>query len=261
MRRAILTISLLAACVGQGWGLGFLVTPPRFELLMTPGQSKTYTLSVVNTDSASTLRLKAMVMDWTMKPNGQTAYPRPGTLFQSCTRWIEVNPAEFEVAPGMEQLVRFTVIVPDSTFGSYWSMIYFESQPDTAQQAMIGIVMKARVGSAVYVTIQGTEVRQAELTGFSYRRKDAGNHEYRLQVKNTGNVHLRPKGSLLIRSADNTAVATLAITDELVLPGAQRDLVLPLAKVLAPGRYTAVINLDCGTPELIQGETAFEVAR
>jgi P pilus assembly chaperone PapD len=126
---------------------------------------------------------------------------------------------------------------------------------------MIGMMFKARVGSPIYVTVPGTEIKQAELLDFSYKRKGVQSHEFKLQVKNTGNVHLRAKGSLAIRDGSGAAVANLSLNDDVILPQSQRDLLLPLTQALAPGRYTAVINLDCGTPELIQGETAFEVAK
>ena len=262
MKKAILgMVALMVAATSSCWGLGFLVTPPRFEFLLAPGQSQTYQVTVINIDSVNSVRLQAMMMDWSMKTSGQTAYFKPGTLDRSCSSWIDVNPADFVVGPQATQDIRFTVKVPDSTFGSYHSMIFFESQPDTAPQAAIGVVMKAKVGTAIYVTIPGTEVRQAEFIGFSYQRKGYLNHEFKLQVKNTGNVHLRPKGTLTIKNGGGATMATLPLNDEVILPQSQRDLLVPLNQELAPGRYTAVINLDCGTPELLQGETVFEVSK
>ena len=261
MKKSILAIFILAMIAGSGQGLGFMVTPPRSELFLASGQAQTYIITVINRDSVKSVRLKTSAVDWAMKPNGQTTYPKPGTLFQSCSNWIEVNPTEFEIQPNASQDVRYTIKVPDSCFGSYWSIIFFESQPDTAPQAMIGVVMKARIGSTIYVTIPGTEVKQVEVLGFSYQRKGYLKHEFKLQVRNTGNVHLRPKGTLTIKDGAGAVAGTLALNDDVILPQSQRELVLPLAQALAPGRYTAVINLDCGTPELIQGETAFEVVK
>ncbi|MDI6740311.1 MAG: hypothetical protein QME74_08095 [Candidatus Edwardsbacteria bacterium] len=228
---------------------------------MASGATQTYNISVLNVDSTGPIKLRGYVMDWSMKPNGQLKYSKPGAAPNSCSGWIEINPAEFEILPRTEQVVRYTVKVPDSSFGSYWSILYFESQPDTTQKAMIGLLFKARVGAPVYITVPGTEVKQAELLNFGYKRKGAQTHEFKLQVANTGNVHLRPKGTLAIKDGAGATVATLSLNDEVVLPQSQRDLILPLAKTLAPGRYTAVINLDCGTPELIQGETGFEVVK
>lgn len=260
MRKTILSMLLIACFISDAWAVGFVVTPPRFELSLASGATQTYNISVLNVDSTGPVKLRAYLMDWALKPAGQMTVSKAGTVPYSNAEWIEVNPAEFEIPPRAEQVVRFTVRVPDSSFGSRWSILYFESQPDTSQPSMIGMLFKARVGSPIYVTVLGTEVKQAELLDFSYRRKGAQSHEFRLRVANTGNVHLRSKGKLAIMDGGAT-MATLSLNDEVILPQSQRDLVLPLAKVLAPGRYTAVINLDCGTPELIQGETAFEVVK
>jgi P pilus assembly chaperone PapD len=261
MKKAI-SIAVSIICISKAaCGVGFLVTPPRAEHMLAGGQTQTYNLSVVNHDSVYPVKLKAFVMDWLMKTNGQLYTPKPGTKLQSCSDWIEINPTEFEVPPNTEQTIRYTVKVPDSSFGSNWCILYFESQPDTTQSAMVGIIMKAQIGIPIYVTIPGTVVIQAELLNFTYKRKGFQSHEFKLQVKNTGNVHLRTKGTLAIKDGGGTTVATLSLNDEVILPQSQRDLVLPLKQELVPGRYTAVINLDCGTPELIQGETAFEVVK
>jgi hypothetical protein len=261
MKKSLLIFLMLATAAGSGRGVGFMVTPPRYDLTLAAGHSQTYTITIVNTDSTKTVRLQAQVLDWTMKPNGQLVYSKSGSLERSCSQWIEVNPTEFEVPPSSNQEARFTVTAPESTFGSYWAMLFFESQADTVSQGAIGVLMKARVGAAIYLTIPGTEVRQVELAGFSYRRKGYRDHEFKLQVKNTGNAYFRPKGKLEIKDSKGIVAATIETSDTVILPGMQRDLILPLNKELPPGRYTSVINLDCGTPELIQGETAFEVVK
>jgi len=261
MKKSAALFFVLAMIAVSGYGVGFMVTPPRYDLTMAAGHSQTYTIAIVNTDSIKPVRLQAQVLDWTMKPNGQLVYPKPGTFERGCSRWVEVNPTEFEVPPLANREARFTITVPDSTFGSYWAMLFFESQADTVAQGMIGILMKGRVGAAIYLSIPGTEVKQAELVGFAYQRKGPGDHEFKIQVKNTGNVHVRCKGTLEIKDGAGTVAATAETNDDVVLPGLQRDLVVSLTKQLAPGRYTAVINLDCGTAELLQGETSFEVAK
>ncbi|MCU0607358.1 MAG: hypothetical protein MUF78_08075 [Candidatus Edwardsbacteria bacterium] len=261
MRKAILSLLGFAGCIAQAWAVGFVLTPPRFEVTLASGATQTYNISVLNVDSTKPVKLRAYLMDWTLKPSGQLAVSKPGTVAYSNAAWIDVNPAEFEVPPRAEQVVRFTVRVPDSSFGSRWSILYFESQPDTTQKAMIGMSFKARVGSPIYVIVPGTEVKQAELVSFAYRRRDGRAHEFALRIANTGNVHLRPKGTLAVKNASGATVATASLSDEVVLPQSQRDLSLPLAQPLAPGRYAAVISLDCDIPELIQGETAFEVAK
>lgn len=260
-RSIIGAVAALALAAGNCLGVGFMVTPPRFELTMPAGQTQTYQIAILNTDSTKPVRLQAQVLDWTMKPNGMLVYPKAGSVDKGCGQWIEVNPTEFEVPAGGNQAARFTVTVPDSTFGSYWAMLFFESQADTISPGAIGMLMKARVGTAIYITIPGTEVRQADLVGFSYQRRGYREHEFKLQLINNGNAWFRPKGTLEVRDAMGVTAASVETSDDVVLPGQQRDLVLRVSKGLAPGRYTAVVNLDCGTPELLQGETPFEVVK
>lgn len=239
-----------------------MVSPPRCELVMTAGQNRTEMITVVNQDSTQPLRLKVTVKAWDKDRRGQVTYSDPGDKGRSCGTWLVVNPSEFVIPAGGSEIPRFTVSAPESSSGSYWAMIFFESQPDTAQRVNVGVRMVGRVGVAVYVNIDGTMNFQSQLTGMTYRRAGYQNHEFKANLKNDGNAYFRPKGTLEIKDQAGKKVASAGVPDDFsVLPGRESDIRITVKQLLQPGRYTATISLDTGLPELLEGEIGFEVVQ
>ena len=261
MRSIVLLLSILGlAVLPLAARVYFVVSPPRFEMTMAPGQSRTETISIINGDSSNPLRLKVSVKGWEKNKNGQTTYFDPAEQVRSCGGWLVINPSEFEIPAGGIETARFTVSVPETVNGSYWAMIFFESQPDTNTKSMVGVRVTGRLGASVYINIDGTLQYQSEMTGFSYKRAGYQNHEFTVGVKNNGNVYFRPKGTLEIKDASGKKIKSADITDDIViLPGALRDIKLLIKQVIPPGRYTANLTIDCGQPELLEGEVSFEV--
>lgn len=260
MKKIILAIVLLAMAAGPGRGLGFLVTPPRCELTMASGQSQTVIINIINKDSTAPLRLKVSVKGWEKEKNGQITYYDPAGKNRSCGNWLEVNPSEFEMPAGGIEAARFTVTVPETASGSYWAIIFFESQPDTMAKTTVGVRFVGRVGVSVYVNVDGTLQYQSEMTGLSYKRGGYKKHEFKVGIKNDGNAYFRPKGTVEIKDAAGKKINTTSFPDDLVvLPGAQNDIKITINEVIPPGHYTANITIDCGQPELLEGETSFEV--
>jgi hypothetical protein len=260
MKKSILATFFLAMIAGSGHGLGFMVTPPRCELTMVSGQSQTEIINIINQDSTAPLRLKVSVKAWEKDKRGQITYYDPASKARSCGNWLVVNPSEFEIPAGGVETARFTVTVPESVKGSYWGIIFFESQPDTTVKITVGVRLVGRVGVSVYVNVDGTLQFQSEMTGLTYKRGGYKRHEFTVGIKNDGNAFFRPKGALEIKDAAGKKINTTPIPDDqIVLPGAQSDMKIIINEVIPPGRYTATINLDSGLPELLEGEVGFEV--
>jgi hypothetical protein len=150
--------------------------------------------------------------------------------------------------------------VPDSADGTHWAVVFFESIPDSLPpKGKIGLIMSGRVGTIVYVTPGGTEKKQCEFTSLAYRRAGYQKHEFILTLNNTGNTFIRPKGKLTILDDKEKALDEQPLPEEVVLPGAVRQFKLVLNKILLPGKYKIVADVDLGLREILQGERAFEV--
>ena len=60
-----------------------------------------------------------------------------GTIPGSCAPWIQVNPSEFDIAPGSEVEVRYTAHVPaDTASGTYRAVIFCKTAMGSAACVM-----------------------------------------------------------------------------------------------------------------------------
>jgi hypothetical protein len=75
---------------------------------------------------------------------------------------------------------------------------------------------------------------------------DKGPIPFSFIFNNTGNVHVRPKGTITIEHGGKT-VATLPIEDRAVLPNSQRLFKATWDQVVLTGKYTAKLHLVYGS--------------
>lgn len=133
--------------------------------------------------------------------------------------WLEVEPEKFDIGPGETKSIKYNVKIPKGQRGELRGQIFFATDTDFAG----GIGIKNRFGVAVYVAIKGTEVVKAKIAEVAVSKatskeaiKDEGadnkNIKFSVIVQNKGNVHIRPKGKLLVKNREGS------IVKELILP-------------------------------------------
>ncbi len=266
MRKA--TIALLSTALLGVWppaklaAVRFFIAPPTVNLEAVPGGMQTRVLNVTNADSGRTLHLKAYAGDWDLNDKNETVFSKAGTTNRTCASWIEINPVDFEVKPRSDAAVRFTLVMPDTAVGSHWAVIFFESLPESLPPlGGMGINLQARVGAMIFADALGTLERKVEIAGLGYRRKGYQNHDFTVRLVNRGNAYVRPKGTVIIRSAENKDILRAPLTEGVLLPGRQRDYLVSVKAVIPPGNYNLVVEVDCGLAEILQGEIAFTVTQ
>ncbi len=182
------------------------------------------------------------------------------TISRSCGDWIEASPQTFTIAAGATQPVSFRAVVPNSGLsGMYWAMIFVQGAPRPQQRQGATVLAIERFGVKVYETIPGSE----ELSGEVKSVRKVGNDPLTFNVTfaNTGNVQLRPTGSINVISQDGDTVRTIAIDEFPLLPGRER--VLSVAddskSPLPAGIYRALVTIDYGGDNLAGGTRDFRL--
>jgi hypothetical protein len=122
------------------------------------------------------------------------------------------------------------------------------------------VAVAALLAALMFITVDG-EVREAGqilgatsgskctglVCGFSAPKfLDKGPVPFKFIFTNTGNVHVRPKGSITIFQGKQK-IATLPISDRAVLPNSQRQFDVTWDRVLLSGHYTAKLHLVYGS--------------
>lgn len=199
------------------------------------------TITIANSGS-SALRLEATVGDFEQYGDGSHRILSPGESPHSCGGRLHVGSVPTQVGP--EREVRIAVRV-DPGAEACWSAILLRVSDGAGRGGMFVIKLYG---------IPAGATPEAEVTGLSVTPA-----EMRLEVRNAGNVPVRPRGRLEFRTVDGVVVAAQEIPAFGVHPGVQRVLRLPVSAALKPGRYVALAILDVGVADLLAGQTTLSV--
>lgn len=80
-------------------------------------------------------------------------------------KWIQFDQPSYQVAPGESVDVKYTIRVPaNATPGGHYGVLFAETLPNSQSQGT-GVKTKKRVGSILYVTVEGDVTRSGKLLG------------------------------------------------------------------------------------------------
>lgn len=201
-----------------------LVTSPLPILVSTkPGQPVSTELRVRNAGT-ETERLRADLFKFSVNDQSEVKLEekQPGDDFMN---WVSFAPVVFNAAPNEWRTIKMTINVPSSaSFGYYYAVGFSRADAPTPQPG--GAALEGQVITFVLldVVVPGAK-RELQVSGFS---SDRSVYEFlptilSVKVKNSGNVHLSPTGSIFIKRGQKT-VATLSINPNQgnVLPNSTR---------------------------------------
>ena len=233
--------------------INFWISPTQFDLSLFQGDQSTQSFIVRNLGKTN-LRLRVYAADWLLTRAGDNKYFEAGKLSRSCATWLTINPVEFEIPPDSTQLVRFTLNVPDNVSGEYWCIIFFESIPIPSKWSPM-VKVAGRLGSYIFVTIPNTEKRQGDIITLDV--KEGSSYEITATFKNSGNVHLRLNCEIKIKDSLDAIIWSKQINNVFVLPNSERTIGAIADKELEAGKYSAIITIDYGADEILEGVRNF----
>ena len=219
-----------AAAVGQG----LEISPPVMELKGNPGQTITTKVSVRNITDLP-ISARAVANDFVAK--GLTG--EPSVLVDgvssgetSMRTWFSPIPDQV-VAP--RQLIFFplTINIPkNASPGGHYGVIRFVTS-GVGLTGGNGVSLTASVGSLLLVTVSGNVKHELALDAFtatdkhdtSHRWFQEGDITFTEKIRNLGNVHEKPVGTLIITDMFGHKTAQLAVNplSGNVLPGSDRE--------------------------------------
>lgn len=240
----LLPLSLVRA---EGRGVG--LSPLTFEMTVNPGDTEINQLKVYNPNEESQIGIKMEVEDFTVIGEiGHVKIEPAETETYSIARWVTIDSEEFILGPGEQKFIEFTIDIPDDAEpgGHYGSILAKTTSVVGGEFA--GAAVAGRVGALVLLSVSG-EVRESlSVESFSVPNySEYGPINFELRFKNTGTVHLKPRGHLTITNWLGTKVADLEVPQNNVLPGSIRKIDIPWSeKWLWAGKYTATLSANYG---------------
>jgi hypothetical protein len=184
---------------------------------------------------------------------------------QSLDQWIIINPVEFTIPAGQQQVVRFSVRPRTRPApGEHRAMVFFEEVPEPAV-IQEGVRVNFRMGVAIY-GLAGEAIRRGRLHGLEARQ--AGELvELAADIESLGNALVRLEGQYSIWPREQfpgaakirkyklteqewnvpeEAVAVGPTPSTPVFPGTRRTIRFPLENPQLPGDYIVAIHGTLG---------------
>jgi hypothetical protein len=218
----------------------FSVFPPRAEFVVEPNKKIIVEYTITNPDN---------------KPLCLKIFVEGGGSEQNAAGWITVRPKEFTIPANGSRKIKCEVIAPARVRGEYLASLVFRPVSPSAKSGMIDIY--SQITLQAYVVIKGTEEVRGEISRFEVLR--AVPLKISVKVKNFGNIHVRPRGTVEMIKLDETGseetkIATLLLNpiDGPIFPNGHEGEIGPKSEDvrLEPGTYTAKARVEF-TPEVI----------
>ncbi|MDD5039659.1 MAG: hypothetical protein PHY34_00750 [Patescibacteria group bacterium] len=172
--------------------------PPSLEISLTPGQTSQTIVKLFN-ETANTLQLYTEARNFTAQ--GETGQPTFDFNAEQVglSSWVSVEKGPIVIAPNERYEVPVTISTPsDADPGGHYASLFFTSTPPEAGQ----IKISSKVGTLLLAKVAGDVSEQGSIAEFNVvGSKHVLNRppvQFFARFKNTGNVHLRPTGTIAV---------------------------------------------------------------
>ncbi len=239
-------------------GQGLEISPPLIEQRVDPGQSLSLTIRLRNV-TQSTLVARARVDDFVAAGEDglpqllvdENAEPSP----YSFKEWV--GPLDqLTLVGGEAKTLDIALNVPATASpGGHYGVIRFTATPPELEDT--GVSLSASIGTLVLLNVSGPVTEQLTFADFFASRggKRGSFFEYppitfTERFENSGNVHVKPSGSLRITNIFGQEIASLPINNVErggnVLPASIRKFEQSLEGKTMIGRYSATASVTYG---------------
>lgn len=245
----------------------FSISPPLIELQADTGQTVKASIKFTNV-SDDQLIIKTQINDFgakneTGEPNiifddvANTAY--------SLRQWI-ASPPPFKIGAHETRTVDFPITIPPNAEpGGHYAVIRFTGSTPAMEES--GVALTASIGSLVLLQVSGQTSEKASVAEFFSAKSSKGGQlesqsffqtgplTFVERIRNDGNVHLKPTGTIEVKNMLGRTVQTLRVNGDptdpnnaprSILPESIRRFEQPLPKKWLIGRYSATIKLSYG---------------
>lgn len=240
--------------------LSLSVTPPLFQLSAVPNQAWQSNIKIVNTNPFD-ITVYANPVNFTPVGEGGQGRFMPvmeaETEGQTLAEWITVTQDPIVVPKEQSLNIPFSIQVPNEPApGGHFAAILVGTKPPADADGKTAVVTSQLVSSLVFLRIAGDVVEQARVREFSTAKwfGETPEAEFVLRFENTGNVHIRPQGTIVIQNMWGKVRGEIPINQNSsfgnVLPGTIRKFDFSWRGEQSfsdIGRYKAIVTLSFGS--------------
>ena len=243
------------------------VSPVKFDFEIAPGQAVQERIRLLNdTNQKETFTLFAENFIAQGEDGGQAYVGRDHST--GLASWIRPSAPSVTLNPGEAKEFPFLISIPQNAEpGGHYATIFFARAGNQSGGSGVGVAEE--IGVLLLVRVPGNIREEASIESFRVipdATSDRLPVHFELRIRNTGSVHLRPKGTIAVKNMLGYTVARVATNsqDSAVLPNSVRRLISSWVKAedleegflyelvnewrnFAIGRYTATAELTYGS--------------
>jgi hypothetical protein len=238
---------------------GLAISPPTFELSANAGDTLKNSLRVDNI-SNEPLEVSVDTRNFTAmgEEGGINLSEEEGDY--SLASWISVTPEKVTIPAGESKVFDYVIDIPSnaSPGGRFGSVIFKTALKPVSGQS--GVAVGQEVGALVFLKIAGEVNEKAGIVSFGARNglNESGPVGFDIRVKNTGNVQVKPRGTITVSNVFGNKVASVPVDEKNVLPGAIRKLSAEWNNGWLFGKYNATLSLVYGSDrQVLTASTTF----
>jgi len=240
--------------------VSLLVSPPRYDLQLKPGETIQQTIKITNTGSVE-LKLDARVLDFIVQDDSGTPVPVNEEVSGRylASPWFTLDQTTLTLAPDETKPLYAIISAPEDALpGGHYSGVYFSPQDITTPSTSTGAAVVPQLGVLFAIEIAGDINYDALIKDFSVgnRLYEYGPIKFSAVVENHSDTHIRPLTSITIKDMLGRKVADLPLTELNIFPFTSRTLEGTWDTTWGFGRYTATLELAYG-PGLSASRTLF----
>jgi hypothetical protein len=243
--------------------LSVTITPPLFQLSISPGQTWKSSIKVVNSN-AYDVTYYAYPMDFAAQgESGQGSLspvvdvPTDGSASTySLAQWVQISRDPIVVPQGKSYDIPFSVSVPmNAEPGGHYAALLVGTQPPLGKSSGPSMKVSSFVSSLLFVKVEGSIQELGRIREFRphvtlYQTPEA---RFLLRFENLGNTHLKPQGVITIYNMWGKKRGELVLNKESnfgnVLPKSIRKFEFSWtgdASLFDIGQYKAEVTLNFG---------------
>lgn len=218
--KKILVLAVLLMLIGISIpfaGDAVTVSPPILEIEGARGQVINQSLKLRN-ESADMVTYYLTTQKFTASGEGGAPQFIEGEVQEvDLASWIRFQYDSVNIPGGQTIEIPFSIVIPQFAGpGGHYAAIFLSTLPPDTKASTSQVSVASRIGTLVLVKIAGEVKESAELAEFTsvngtYASLPA---DFAVRVKNNGNIHIKPTGSIVIKNLFGSVAGNISVNDK-----------------------------------------------
>lgn len=243
-------------------GMSITVTPPLFQFTLTPGETWASSIKVVNgNDYDLTVYANPINFESTGEDGKGRYIPLSvednASSTHSLAGWIDITDGPIFVPRGQSTRIPFFITAPENAEpGGHYASVLIGTRPPDGTGSEVKV--SSMISALLFARVSGDIVEEGRIREFSTEKTlyETPEAHFTLRFENTGNVHVLPRGSIIIYNMWGKERGRIDVNRDAnfgnVFPGATRNFAFDWSaenNFYDIGRYKAIATLSFGAGE------------